>query len=279
MIPVITSNVNFQKLVISTGNILNTSNQQIGSRSNEELIDGLKLTLQANDINHVVLEETKGQVLRATQELNEKLTENQRPDISIGAKIFLNKNSKECIEQAITTLLQILNVEHVDNVVLAYHPIPQNVINSAPTTPVGTPAGEKFKWHSRNDQTVRELKELWSTLETFALNKQIKQLGISDLDIETLSQLHAGARVPPTIAQINLSSCCVVPPALQEFCNKHDIQLLTHSDPEILVSDEQFIIPGFTVDWTLRYQVHVRCRGVLTAKGFILGAHDVATKA
>lgn len=38
-------------------------------------------------------------------------------------------------------------------------------------------------------------------------------------------------QVKPNIVQINLATCCVVPPALQEFTKENDIQLLTHSDP------------------------------------------------
>lgn len=38
-------------------------------------------------------------------------------------------------------------------------------------------------------------------------------------------------QVKPSIIQINLSSCCVVPPALQEFTKQNDVQLLTHNDP------------------------------------------------
>lgn len=39
-------------------------------------------------------------------------------------------------------------------------------------------------------------------------------------------------QVKPNIIQINLATCCVVPPALQEFTKQNDIQLLTHSDPD-----------------------------------------------
>lgn len=261
MIPAITSNDKFHNVIISTGNILNLNNQ-LGGKSTEEILDGLSLTLQCQAAaSQVELIEADGCVLRATEELKQKLTENDRSDISIGAKIFLNKNSSAYIKQAIRTLLQVLKVEHVDNVVLAYHPTTGD--NSSNTN-----SKEDVQTNEKSDQ----LKELWSSLEEFAQQKKITQLGIADLDIEQLRQLYATVKVHPTIAQINLESCCVVPPALQEYCTKHDIQLLTHSDPEVLISDEQFIVPGYQVDWTLRYQVHVRCRGVITAKGYILGA-------
>ncbi|ALC47783.1 Gclm [Drosophila busckii] len=279
MIPSITKN--YQNVVISTGNIINN---EVGQRkSNEELYDGLKITLHSDpNAERVVvdIDELHGRVLCATQELNNKLTENGRNEISIGAKIFLNKSSKECVQQAVDALLNILNVTHVDNVVLAYHP-------NATTTPIKTPCSESPSGSSGNSGTstiswgklngekgLAELKLLYKTLEGYAAKHQINQLGVADLDATTLEALYKSAKVPPTIAQVNLSNCCVVPTDLQEFCRDHELVLNTHSDPELLLPEEQFagLAPGYKIDWSLRYQVHVRCRGVLTAKGYIVGA-------
>ncbi|KAM8703413.1 hypothetical protein ACLKA7_008089 [Drosophila subpalustris] len=284
MIPTVTKN--YQNVVISTGNIINN---ELGQRkSNEELYDGLKITLHSDpNAERVVVEIDKlhGRVLCATQELSNKLTENGRNEISIGAKIFLNKKSTECINEAVEALLNILNVSHVDNVVLAYHPNASNVANATTgtTTPkspcsegITSPASDPANgWSQRNgDQGVAELKMLYKGLEQYALKQQIKQLGIADLDAKALQELYKSAQVAPTIAQVNLAACCVVPADLQEFCKEHELVLNTHSDPELLLPAEQFscLAPGYTIDWSLRYQVHVRCRGVLTAKGYIVGA-------
>ncbi|EDV54111.1 glutamate--cysteine ligase regulatory subunit [Drosophila erecta] len=280
MIPTITKK--YQTVVISTGNIITT---ELGQRkSNEELYDGLKITLHSDpNAERVVVEkeidQLHGRVQRATQELTTRLTENGRNEISIGAKIFLNRHSTECVNQAVEALLSILSVTHVDNVVLAYHP--NAVANATPVATTKSPCSEgstvsrAANWSQRNGKEgVAELKELYQTLEQYALKQQITQLGIADLDAAALEELHKSAQVAPTIAQVNLSTCCVVPAELQEFCTAHDIQLNTHSDPELLLPAEQFdgLAPGYTIDWSLRYQVHVRCRGVLTAKGYIVGA-------
>ncbi|KAH8419211.1 hypothetical protein KR222_010703 [Zaprionus bogoriensis] len=302
MIPTISKK--FQNVVISTGNIINN---ELGQRkSNEELYDGLKITLHSDPSTErmvVEIDELHGRVLCATQELNSKLTENGRNEISIGAKIFLNKNSTEYISQAVEALLNILNVTHVDNVVLAYHPnvsgdavasttraatteSPAPSSSSSPPSPTSkkTPCSERrdtgssdsaSNWSQRNgDQGVAELKLLYQSLEQYALKQQIKQLGIADLDAKALGELHKSAKVQPSIAQVNLANCCVVPADLQEFCKEHELVLNTHSDPELLLPEEQFtgLAPGYSIDWALRYQVHVRCRGVLTAKGYIVGA-------
>lgn len=140
--------------------------------------------------------------------------------------MFLNKFSPDHLTAAIENLLHILNISRLDNVILAYHPVRQAAAtNGHHKSTDGTLSGN-------NEQLLMELKELWAVLEKFAHNSKIVQLGIADLDTETLQQLYAGSQVFPSIAQINLSACCVVPPSLQEFCNQNEIQLLTHSDPE-----------------------------------------------
>lgn len=169
-----------------------------------------------------------GTVSRTTDDLTEKLAEHKREEIKIGAKVFLNNFSPDHLTAAIENLLQILNISRLDNVILAYHPVRSAAAtnghhkhNSTDEVPAGS-----------DEQLLAELKVLWAVLEKFAQNSKINHLGIADVDTETLQQLYAGSQVFPSIAQINLSACCVVPPSLQEFCNQNEIQLLTHSDPE-----------------------------------------------
>ncbi|XP_073815786.1 glutamate-cysteine ligase modifier subunit [Musca autumnalis] len=259
MLTEIVNNPKLEKLLISSGNILNVDNATPLRTSHEELLDSLKLCTECqaaaasaadgkDDLQVTGRGENEAHVLRAQKELQEKILENQRNEISIGAKLFVNNASTVGVQEAVKALMEILKVEHVDNLVVAYHPQSGAAVD------------------------VNSLKNLWNVLQEYAEKKQICQLGIADLDSSSLQELHSNARVPPTIAQINLANCCVVPPELKEFCTQNDIQLLTHGDREILLADDDFIIPDYTVDWVVRYQVHVRCRGVLTAKGYIVQA-------
>lgn len=83
-----------------------------------------------------------------------------------------------------------------------------------------------------------------------------------------------------------------MPPALQTFAKEHNVQLLTHNDPtgKVLKAKEKSeelsvflfidLLPdatiaeifgaGWRVGWVLRSQVHVKCRGVLASKGYII---------
>lgn len=39
-------------------------------------------------------------------------------------------------------------------------------------------------------------------------------------------------QIKPSSNQVNLASCCVMPPDLTAFAKEFDIQLLTHNDPK-----------------------------------------------
>lgn len=180
-------------------------------------------------------------ITRNNDDLLSKITEHQRNDIKIGAKVFLNHPNPNLLREAIDGLLQVLQIDCLDNLILVYHPL---VLSNAKTN--GT---EKSNGHQNGSlasslpkespltwgdskTSIDELKVLWQILETYADEKRICQLGIADLDTDSLIDLYTSCRVKPIISQINLSACCVVPPSMQEFCAKNEIQLLTHSDSE-----------------------------------------------
>lgn len=193
------------------------------------MLDCLSITLAEHGTTKT------GTIFRTTDDLHTKLAEHKREEIKIGAKVFLNRFSTESLAAAIENLLLTLNISRLDNLILAYHPA-----KKAATTNGHLSTGTNGTDHIANgagsldysELALAQLKQLWAVLEQFAHDKKIGQLGIADLDTESLQQLFAASTVHPSIAQINLSACCVVPPSLQEFCNQNEIQLLTHSDPE-----------------------------------------------
>uniref|UniRef100_U5EYT2 GCS light chain n=1 Tax=Corethrella appendiculata TaxID=1370023 RepID=U5EYT2_9DIPT len=279
-----------KNLIISTGNVINVNDlrKKAGQKPTDELIDSLKSTI-------IDCEFLDNEVIRKNNDLNEKIQEHQRGDIKIGAKIFLNNYSDDFLKESIDKLFKILNIDFLDNLILSFHPKSvQQTEQQQNGDIVTTNGGEMTKegtieWGKGNDKAVINLKKLWSTLEEYAnvtncdncncetagsgRQKKIGQLGIADLDVDSLKNLYENSKIHPTIVQINLAACCVVPPELQTFCSQNDIQLLTHSDPqEILTKDvlNDIEIHNFHPLWTTRYQVHVKCRGVLAAKGFIV---------
>lgn len=189
-------------------------------------------------LSDAIIDEKTGVISRRNDDLLAKITEHERNDIKIGAKIFLNHAQPHLLQEAIDGLLQVLEIDCLDNLILVYHPLDGNAktngiekTNGHSNGILGSslPIESPLTWDD-TDVAVDELKQLWQILETYVDDKRICQLGVADLDTDTLTNLYSSCRVKPTISQINLSVCCVVPPPMQEFCAKNEIQLLTHSD-------------------------------------------------
>lgn len=202
-----------------------------------------------------------GIITRNNDDLSAKVTEFERSDIKIGAKVFLNHPNPNLLHEAIDSLLQVLQIDHLDNLILAYHPLDVSNAKAAASASNGTdklnglqngsmasslPKEQSLLTWGDSKNSIDELKKLWNVLESYADDKRICQLGIADLDTESLIELYTSCRIKPIISQINLSACCVVPPSMQEFCSKNEIQLLTHSDSEGMTLFSLF----FTILWT-----------------------------
>lgn len=187
-----------------------------------------------------------GSIARNNDDLSAKVSEFERGDIKIGAKVFLNHPHPDLLREAIDSLLQLLQIDYLDNLILAYHPIDvsnakaalangnDNKSNGLPNGALASslPKEQSLLTWGDSKTSIDELKKLWHVLESYADDGRICQLGIADLDTDSLIELYTTCRIKPVISQINLSACCVVPPSMQEFCSKNEIQLLTHSDSE-----------------------------------------------
>jgi len=117
-------------------------------------------------------------------------------------------------------------------------------------------------------------------LEGYVNKQKITRIGVSDIDTDLFISLYNNSIIKPTIVQINLNSCCVVPEALQEFTKDNEIQLLTHSDSKEILPQSCLaeVFGGQTelkqkipkLEWMIRYLTHVKCRGVLASKGYVV---------
>lgn len=136
--------------------------------------------------------------------------------IKIVAKIFLNEFADESIEEAIDCLLKSCST--TPTVILAFHP----------TSRIDA---DKFVWADNDAKAKEHFKFLWKQLRAAQSAGKIAQLGIADMDLDTILNIFVD-KFDFTILQINTQTCCVVPPELQQFCKEHEIQLLTHSDPQ-----------------------------------------------
>uniref|UniRef100_A0A8C1C7K2 Glutamate--cysteine ligase regulatory subunit n=1 Tax=Cyprinus carpio carpio TaxID=630221 RepID=A0A8C1C7K2_CYPCA len=193
-------------------------------------------------------------------ENTEAITPEEREELKVSVKLFLTESDRSSIRSAVDMACLSLGVSQLDSVIIAPPPLPE---------------GEA--------QTLTHLQPLWEELESLVHSQKIAAIGTSDLDKTLLEQLYNWAQVKPSSNQVNLASCCVMPPDLTAFAKEFDIQLLTHSDPKELISAAGFqeAVQGSSKDlqaadwrleWVLRYSIIVKSRGIIKAKGYIVHA-------
>lgn len=245
-----------RKICVHTGNILNLNEvkKKAGQNPTDELIESLRITLAnwqpSSDGGDTI------QVYRTEDELGSKLDSEERKGLKVSVKVFISSLRKEALIEALNSVLDALHTTCIDSLVLAY------------------------PCKMESNLLLPGLKELWQVLEEYVEQQKLLSIGVSDVETDVFIALHDWARIKPSIIQISLTSCCVVPPALQVFTKEHDVQLLTHSDPfeilpraalnELFGSRPGNCFNSVELHWALRFQVHVKCRGVLSSKGYLL---------
>ena len=160
------------------------------------------------------------------------------------------------------------------------------------------------------DEETKSFLTTYPTLESLVRSNLISRIGLSEFGSSRLSRLLRGLgfspstttsttntntttttnssppRVRPSVVQINVRDCCVVPRELIHYAKREGIQLLTHNDSaEVLTaSDLQQLVsesgifeststptPNATVVplWVVKYTAVVRDRSVVENKGYL----------
>ncbi|XP_024086137.1 glutamate--cysteine ligase regulatory subunit [Cimex lectularius] len=232
-------------ILVKTGNVLNLNDilKKPGQQSSDELLECLKITLaDSNRSSNEDLCVITGKEPVYTEDIDPK-------ELVITVKVFLNSGSVETLKSALDNCVEYLSAPVLGSLVLAYQ-------------------REKF--------SIQELHSLWTVLEDYTRHGKLERIGISDLDTDSFIELYNWSSIKPSLVQLGLAGCCVVPPKLQDFAKAHDIQLLTHGDPADILPQErlQQLLPEVTKQeqwFVCRFQGHIKCRGVLATKGYIVG--------
>ncbi|MCJ1374356.1 hypothetical protein MMC20_005588 [Loxospora ochrophaea] len=131
----------------------------------------------------------------------------------------------------------------------------------------------------------------WRTLEDLHSNGIVAQVGLAEFGSERLRKFLPRTNVRPSVDQINVRDCCVVPKSLILFAKQEKIELLTHNDctnilpegtvRELLGTGERGVgvLAGLgdssnglkgeiEPQWVVKYTAVVRDRGVIENKGY-----------
>ncbi|CAO2599925.1 Glutamate--cysteine ligase regulatory subunit, partial [Lemmus lemmus] len=252
-------------LHLQTGNLLNWGRlrKKCPSTHSEELRDCIQKTLNewSSQISPDLIREFPDVLECTVSHAVEKINPDEREEMKVSAKLFIvGSNSSSSTRSAVDMACSVLGVAQLDSVIIASPPIEDGV-----------------------NLSLEHLQPYWEELENLVQSKKIVAIGTSDLDKTQLEQLYQWAQVKPNSNQVNLASCCVMPPDLTAFAKQFDIQLLTHNDPKELLSEASFqealqeSIPDIEAQewvplWLLRYSVIVKSRGIIKSKGYILQA-------
>ncbi|XP_024421303.1 glutamate--cysteine ligase regulatory subunit isoform X1 [Desmodus rotundus] len=252
-------------LHLQTGNLLNWGRlrKKCPSTHSEELRDCIQKTLNewSSQISPDLVREFPDVLECTVAHAVEKINPDEREEMKVSAKLFIvGANSSSATRNAVDMACSVLGVAQLDSVIIASPPTEDGV-----------------------NLSLQHLQPYWEELENLVQSKKIVAIGTSDLDKTQLEQLYQWAQVKPNSNQVNLASCCVMPPDLTAFAKQFDIQLLTHNDPKELLSEASFqealqeSIPGIPAQewvplWLLRYSVIVKSRGIIKSKGYILQA-------
>lgn len=130
----------------------------------------------------------------------------------------------------------------------------------------------------------------WRSLEKLHSEGLVAKLGIAEFGASRLGKFLEQTKIKPSVNQINVRDCCVVPKPLILYAKQQQIELLTHNDctnilprgtlRQILGSGENGsgVLAGegneaglrgdVEPQWVVKYTAVVKDRGVVESKGY-----------
>ncbi|ORY13144.1 hypothetical protein BCR34DRAFT_511483 [Clohesyomyces aquaticus] len=313
------------KLILSTSNIMSGGPSVIRrptfEKSNTELTSSLRANFAANQSSSSnapthhshSLDSTlngdctrpsfrdwtaqEGDTLQIPAHAPSPLTE-PREAYDITVKLFYLPNipaNRRCIQtrEAIDLVLRELGTTSIDLLIVSFPGISfdaddedsDSEFEQSPSSgPASTEDGETAP------EDIETMITSWRTLEGLHEQKIIAKLGVAEFGCQRLSKFLPKTRVRPSVDQINVRDCCVVPKPLILYAKKEGIELLTHNDctnvlprgtlREILGAGEKGVGvlsgegrgEGLKGDvepqWVVKYTAVVKDRGVVESKGY-----------
>jgi glutamate--cysteine ligase regulatory subunit len=200
--------------------------------------------------------------------------------------------SRRCThtKEAIALVLKELGVSTIDLLIVSYPGISFDADDDVDEDL----SEDEGSSHDSEASNMETMVRTWRTLESLKQQGLIDQLGVSEFGSDRLAKFLPETKIKPSVDQINVKDCCVVPKTLILYAKENNIELLTHNDctdilppgttRELLgpgekgagvlaatadVSDED---PGLKGDiepqWVIKYTAVVKDRGVIENKGY-----------
>ena len=283
------------------------------SKSNTELTTSLRANL---DAHRLVDDPNDGESRRDFRSWTEQQGDNlyipalhfhhglqeERSAYDITIKLFFLPNvpaSGRCqyTKDAIELVLKELKVDSIDLLIVSFPGIAfdaddESEEDEQETTPT---AAASLDPNTSGGEDIESMVKTWRVLEGLHDSGVIDQLGIAEFGTQRLTKFLAATRVRPSVDQINVRDCCVVPKPLIMFAKQEHIELLTHNDCTNILpagtlrellgagntgigllrepgserkSDAHGLIGEVEPQWVIKYTAVVKDRGVVENKGY-----------
>ncbi|KAJ5692940.1 hypothetical protein N7462_002363 [Penicillium macrosclerotiorum] len=220
----------------------------------------------------------------------------ERDQYDITVKLFYLPGipaSRRCAHtsEAIDLVLKELHVKSIDLLIVSFPGILFDAEDDSDDEGSETSSNEPDDFDS--------MVQTWQVLESLHEQGMIAQLGVAEFGSERLARFLPYTKIKPSVDQINLKDCCVVPKSLILYAKQEKIQLLTHNDCNDILpcgTTRELLGPmekgagilasapeaddGIQGDvepqWVVKYTAVVKDRGVVENKGYFALA-DVGT--
>ena len=214
----------------------------------------------------------------------------ERSQYDITVKLFFLPNTsaanrRKHANEAIDLVLKELHVPSIDLLIVSF----PGISFDADDEEEEDEASEGS--HNSEAEDLDALTETWRALEGLHSKGIALQIGLAEFGSERLQKFLPRTKVRPSVDQINVKDCCVVPKSLILYAKSEKIELLTHNDctnilppgtvRELLGTGEKGagVLAGSEDDsnglrgevgpqWVVKYTAVVRDRGVIENKGY-----------
>ena len=209
----------------------------------------------------------------------------ERSQYDITVKLFFLPSTEpsKCFshsQEAVSLVLKELHAPSIDLLIISFPGISFDADDDE---------DENVEDAEEEARKLEEMIETWRALEELHDNGIVAQIGLAEFGSERLKKFLPKTRVRPSVDQINVRDCCVVPKSLILYAKQEKIELLTHNDctnilpkgtiRELLGPSEN--VAGILADshskelsgeiepqWVVKYTAVVRDRGVIENKGY-----------
>ena len=214
----------------------------------------------------------------------------ERSQYDITVKLFFLPNTsaakrRQHTNEAIDLVLRELRVPSIDLLIVSFPGVSFDADDEEEEEEASDGS------HNSEAEDLDAMTESWRALEDLHSKDVALQIGLAEFGSERLQKFLPRTRVRPSVDQINVKDCCVVPKSLILYAKTEKIELLTHNDctnilprgtvRDLLGAGENGagVLAGpedaskglkgeVAPQWVVKYTAVVRDRGVIENKGY-----------